>query len=223
LKSGIKSGAAAATSFSGEWFVWESVGVFSAASSFSVLDTVDQWATGFLVKGWLHVLFFDSTSSDEQVKDFQDEDTFDFAGTVSAETFVGDWVDVVESVAVEGQVGFSGTGSWKVSDFPWDATVISGGFFVIDHAAVISVREFLAKVVDAVDRLSVTSSVVVFEVTPATVLVDSVKVVVGQDVRDGSRLWSVGLDETSDVPVGEVGHLFFHGLEAGLGAGNKEG
>jgi len=196
--------------------------VFSAASSFSVLDTVDQWATGFLVKGWLHVLFFDSTSSDEQVKDFQDEDTFDFAGTVSAETFVGDWVDVVESVAVEGQVGFSGTGSWKVSHFPWDATVISGGFFVIDHAAVISVREFLAKVVDAVDRLSVTSSVVVFEVTPATVLVDSVEVITGQDIGDGSWLGSVGFDERSNVSLGEIAHLFSHGLETGIGVASEE-
>jgi hypothetical protein len=197
--------------------------VFSAASSFSVFDTVDQWATGFLVEFWLHVLFFDSTSGDEQVEHFQDEDAFDLAGTVSAETFVGDWVDVVESVAVEGQVGFSGTGAWKVSHFPWDARVVASGCFVIDHAAVVSVRKFLAKVVDSVDRLSVASSVVVFEVTPATVLVDSVKVIFSQNVGDGSRLWSVGFDQTSDVPVGEVGHLFLHGLEAGLGAGDEKG
>ena len=76
--------------------------------------------------------------------------------------------------------------------------------------------------IDTIDRLSVTSSVVVFEVAPATVLVDSVKVILSQNVGDGSRLWSVGLDQTSDVSVGKVGHLFFHGLESGMGVPDKK-
>jgi len=218
LKSSIKSGVTAAASFSGERLVWESVRGFSAASSFSIFDTVDQWATGFLVKSWLHVLFFDSTSSDEQVKNFQDEDTFDFAGTVGAE--FGVWC--VETVAVEDQVGFSGTGTWKVLDFPRNARVVTSVFFKIEHAAIVSVREFLAEVVDTVDWLSVASSVVVFEVTPATVLVESLEVFWVEDVRDGSWLGSVGFDERSNVSLGEIAHLFSHGLETGIGVASEE-
>jgi hypothetical protein len=191
----------------------------SAASSFSIFDTVDQWATGFLIKFWLHVLFFDGTSSDEQVEHFQGEHTFDFAGTVGAE--VGVWC--VETVAVEDQVGFSGTGAWKVLNFPRNARVVTSAFFKIEHAAIVPVREFLAKVVDTVERLSVASSVVVFEVTPATVLVESLEVFWVEDVRDGSWLGSVGFDERSNVSLGEVGHLFFHGLETGIGAGHEKG
>ena len=107
-------------------------------------------------------------------------------------------------------------------NFPWNARVVARGFFVVEHAAVVAVREFLAKMIDTIDRLSVTSSVVVFEVAPATVLVDSVKVILSQNVGDGSRLWSVGLDQTSDVSVGKVGHLFFHGLESGMGVPDKK-
>lgn len=194
----------------------------TAASPFSIFNTVDQRTTGFLVEGWLLELFVDGTSGDEQVEYFQDEDTFDFASTVSAESGVVDWVDVVESVAVEDQVRFSGTGTWQVLYLPWDARVVSSGFFVIEHAAIVTVGEFLAKVIDTVDWFSVTSSVVVFEVAPATVLVDSVKVISGEDIRDSSRLWSVGLDQRSDVSVGEVVHLVFHGLEAGMGVPDKE-
>ena len=196
--------------------------MFSATSSFGVLDTVDQRATGFLIEFWLHVLFFDSTSSDEQVEYFQDEDALDFAGTVGAEAGVSDRVDVVETVAVEDQVGLSGTGTWKVSHFPWNARVVTRGFFVVEHAAIVSVGEFLAKVIDTVDWLSMTSSVVVFEVAPATVLVYSFKVFSGEDVGDGSRLWLVGLNQRSNVSVGEVVHLFLHGLETGMGVPDEK-
>jgi len=153
--------------------------VVTAASPFGIFNTVDQRTTGFLIEGWLLKLFVDGTSGDEQVEYFQDEDTFDFAGTVSAESGVVDWVNVVESVAVEDQVRFSGTGTWQVLYLPWDARVVSSGFFVIEHAAIVTVSEFLAKVIDTVDWFSVTSSVVVFEVAPATVLVDSVEVFTG--------------------------------------------
>ena len=182
MKSGIKSGVTAATSFSRKRLVWESVWVDSAARSFRIFDTVDQWATGFLVKGWLHVLLVDSTSGDEQVEYFQNEDTFDLAGTVGAES----GVDVVETVAVEGQVDFSGTGTWQVLDCPRNARVVTSGFFEVEHAAIVTVSKFLAKVIDSVDWLSVASSVVVLEVTPASVLVDSVEVIAGQDIGDDS-------------------------------------
>jgi len=164
-------------------------------------------------------LFVDSTSGDEQVEYFQNEDTFDLAGTVGAES----GVDVVETVAVESQVDFSGTGTWKVLNFPRNARVVTSGFFEVKHAAIVTVSEFLAKVIDSVDWFSVTSSVVVFKVTPATVLVDSVKVITGQDIGDGSWLGSVGFDERSNVSLGEVFHLVFHGLETGIGAGHEEG
>jgi hypothetical protein len=222
LKSGIKSGTTAATSFSRQWFVWEPVWVVTAASPFGIFNTVDQRTTGFFVKRGLRVLLVNGTSSDKQVKHFQYKNTFNFADTVSAESGVGDWVNVVKSVAVKNQVRFSGTGTWQVLYFPWNARVVSSGFFVIEHAAIVTVSEFLAKVIDTVDWFSVTSSVVVFEVAPATVLVDSVKVITGEDIRDSTRLWSVGLDQRSDVSVGEVVHLVFHGLEAGMGVPDKE-
>jgi hypothetical protein len=218
LKSGIKSGVTAATSFSRKRLVWESVWVDSAARSFRIFDTVDQWATGFFVKGWLHVLLVDSTSGDEQVEYFQNEDTFDLAGTVGAESRV----DVVKTVAVEGQVDFSGTSTWQVLDFPRNARVVTKGFFEVEHAAIVTVSKFLAKVIDSVDWLSVASSVVVLEVTPASVLVDSVEVIAGQDIGDGSWLGSVGFDERSNVSLGEVAHLFFHGLETGIGVAGEE-
>jgi len=91
----------------------------------------------------------------------------------------------------------------------------------VEHAAVITVGKLLAKVVDSVDRLSVASPVVVLKVAPAAVLVDSVKVVSSKDIRNRSRLRSVGLDQRSDVSVGEVVHLVLHGLEAGLGAAGQ--
>jgi len=223
LEGGVKSLSTAASSLSRKWFVWESVWVFTTTSSFGIFDSVNQWATGFLVKSWLLVLFVNGTSSDEQVEDFQDEDTFDFASTVGAEVGVSDWVDSVESVAVEDQVGFSGTGSWEVLNFPWDARVVSGGFFEIEHATVITIGQFFTEVIDTVDWFSVTSSVVVFKVAPATVLVDSVEVFAGENIGDGSWLRSVGLDQRSNVPVGQFVHLVFHGLEAGLGEPDEEG
>jgi len=153
--------------------------VVTAASPLSIFNTVDQWTTGFLVESGLLKLFINGTSSDEQVKHFQDEDTFDFAGAVGTESGVGDWVNVVESVAVEDQVRLTGTGTWQVLHLPWDARVVTSAFFIVKHAAIITVSEFFAKVIDSVDWFSVTSSVVVFEVAPATVLVDSVEVFTG--------------------------------------------
>jgi len=191
LEGGVKSLSTAASSFSGKWFVWESVWVITTASSFGIFNSVNQWASGFFVKGWLLVLFVNGTSSDEQVEYFQDEDTFDFAGAVSAE--LGVWI--VETVAVEDQVRFSGTGTWKVLNFPWHTRVVSGGLFEIEHATVITVSQFLTEVIDTVDWFSVTSSVVVFKVAPASVLVDSVKVFTGEDVGDGSWLRSVGFNQ----------------------------
>jgi hypothetical protein len=195
LKSGVKGLTAAASSFSGEWFVWESVWVFTAASPFGVFNTVDQWATDFFVEVWLHVLFVDLTTGNEQVEYFQDENTFDFAGTVGAESGVVDWVNVVESVAVKDQVRLTSSSTWKVLDFPWNARVVSGEFFKVEHAAIVTISKFFTEVINSVNWFSVTSSVVVFEVAPATVLVDSVKVIAGEDIRNGSWLRSVSLDQ----------------------------
>jgi len=153
--------------------------VVTAASPFSVFNTFLKRATGFLVESGLHELLVNGTSGDEQVEYFQDEDTFDFTSAVGAESGVGDWVNVVESVAVEDQVRLTGTGTWQVLHLPWDARVVTSAFFVIKHAAIITVSEFFTEVIDTVDWFSVTSSVVVFEVAPATVLVDSVEVVTG--------------------------------------------
>lgn len=195
--------------------------MITAASSLSVLNTVLEWAAGLLVECGLAEGWIDHTSSDKQVERFQDEHALDLASTVLAESGVSDWVDVVESVAVEDQVALSGTGTWKVLDFPWYARVVSGGLLDVQHAAVVAIVQLLAKVIDTVDWLSVTSSVVVLKVAPAGVLVESVKVVLAEDVTDGSWLRSVGLDEGSDVSVGEVIHLILHGLEASVGVPNQ--
>jgi len=190
LKSSIKSLGSTAASFSRKWFVREPVWVFSATSSFSVFNTVLKWAMNFFVKTVaLTEVFIDSTTGDEQVESPQNKHTFDFTGAVLTESGVVDWVNVVESVAVENQVSLSGTSSWQVLNFPRDARVVSGQFFVVDHATVVSVGELFTDVIDTVEWFSVTSSVVVFEVAPASVLVDSVKVVAGKNVGDGSIDW----------------------------------
>jgi hypothetical protein len=222
LKSGIKSSSTAAASFSRQWFIREPVWVVTTASSFSIFDTINQWTTGFLIKSWLHELFINGTTSDKQVKHFQHKNTFDFTSTVLAESSVSNWVNVVKSVTVKNQVRLTSTSSWKVLNFPWHTTVVTSLFFVVEHATVITISKFLTEMIDTVDWFSVTSSVVVFKVAPATVFVDSVEIVTGEDVRDGSRLWSIGFDQRSNVPVGEVVHLVFHGLEAGMGVSDKK-
>jgi len=163
-----------------------------------------------------------STSTDKQVESFQNEQTFDFASAVGTESSLGVCVYIVESVADKVQVRFSGTSSWKVLDFPWDTTVITSSGFEVHHAAIITIVQFLAKVIDSVDWFTVASAVVFFKVAPASVLVEFVKVVTGEDIRDSSWLWLVGLDQRSDVSVGEFVHLVFHGLEPGLGESSEE-
>jgi len=221
LESGVVGLTAAAASLSAERLVWESVWHITAAGSLGVLDTILERAAGLLVEGWLHELWVDNATGNEQVEHFQDEHALNLAGAVLAEAGVGDWVNVVETVAVEDEVGFSGTGTWQVLHFPWHARVVSGDLLNIHHAAVITIVQLLAEVVDTVDWLTVASAVVALKVAPASILVESIEVFFGEDVTDGSWLWSVGLDERSDVSVGEIVHLLLHGLEAGLGKPNQ--
>jgi len=163
------------------------------------------------------------TSSNEQVKSSQNKNTFDFASAVSTESGVSDWVDSVESVTVENQVVFSGTGSWEVSYLPWDARVVSSEFFVINHATIVSISQFFTNVIDSVQWFTVTSSVVVFKVAPTSVLVDSVKVVAGENVGDGSVDWSTGFHESSNVSVDHVREISFHVGKSGLGDSGQNG
>jgi len=100
--------------------------VVTAASPLTVLDTILERATDLLVKSGLREGLVNGTSSNKQVEHLQDEDTLDLAGTVGAEAGVGDWVDVVESVAVEDEVGLSGSGTRQVLDLPWHARVVAG-------------------------------------------------------------------------------------------------
>ena len=164
-------------------------------------------------------MVFDLASGNKQVEHFQSEKTFDLAGAVCAKS----GVDVIESVAVENEVGLTGTGARKVLHFPWNTRIITGGLLEIEHAAIVTIREFFAKVVDPADRFTMSSSVIVLEVTPATVLVDSIEVIVGEDVGDGSWLRSVGFDQRSNVPVGQVLHLILHRLETGMGIADEKG
>jgi len=222
LKGSVISGTTAAASLTRERFERESVWVLAAAGSLSVLDTVLEGTAKLLIERWLAELLVDLTAGNKQVEHFQNEDALDLASTVLAEAGTRDWVDVVEAVAIEHQVVLTGTGAWEVLDFPWYARVVASEVLKVQHAAVVAVGQLLAEVVNSIDWLSVTSSVVVLEVAPAAVLVDSVKVFAGEDVTDGPWLWSVGLDQRSDVPVGEVGHLVLHSLKSGMGVANQK-
>jgi len=195
---------------------------FAAASSLGVLDTVFEWATGFLIELWLHVLWINGTTSNEQVERFQDKHALDLASAVLAESGLGGLIDWVESVAVEDQVGFSSSGAWQVLHRPWHASVVASSIFKIEHAAVIAIMQLLAKMIDTVDWLSFTSSMIFLKVAPASVLVESIKVLASENLTDSSGLRSIGLDKRSDISVCEITHLIFHGLKAGIGVANQE-
>merc|ERR1712048_1379119 len=84
-------------------------------------------------------------------------------------------------------------------------------------------RPIFTNMIDSVQWFTVTSSVVVFKVTPTSVLVDSVEVVSGENIGDGSVHWGSGFDKSSDVSVGHSGKIFFHGGKSGFGDSSQNG
>ena len=66
----------------------------------------------------------------------------------------------------------TGTGTWVVSNFPWDARFAGG--FRVQNGALVSVSQSFAESIDFVDWGTFTSSNVIVEVAPASVLVEGV-------------------------------------------------
>ena len=148
-------------------FEWKSVWV-SAAARFLAGNTFDSgfdWAT-FVVAGIETVVVsvavvVDLGSGKEKGEKTVNELTFDGAS-------VSGTVVVVQGVARVSEVD-TGTGSWVVDGFPWDARFTGG--FGIDYGALVSVSESFAESIDFIDWGTFTSANVVVEVAPASVLV----------------------------------------------------
>ena len=150
-------------------FKWKSVWV-SAAAGFLAGNTFDSgfdWAT-FVVAGIETVVVsvgvvIDLGSGQEESEETVNELTFDGASVSST-------VVVVQGVARVSEVD-TGTGSWVVGDFPWDARFTGG--FGIDDGALVSVTKSLTESIDFIDRGTFTSANVVVEVTPASVFIET--------------------------------------------------
>ena len=69
--------------------------------------------------------------------------------------------------------------------------------------------------INTVQRLPVTASMIVLKVAPTSVLVDTVKVVAGQNVADLTVLRLSVLDEAAHVSVAHVLKVSLHVGEAG--------
>ena len=72
-------------------------------------------------------------------------------------------------LAIGESVG-SGTLTWLVSYFPWDARFTGG--FGIDDGALVSVGESFAESVEFINRGTFASANVIVEVTPASVFIE---------------------------------------------------
>jgi len=151
-------------------FEWKSVWVSTAASLFTgnSFDTWFDWAS-FTMAGIESVavsvgVVVDLGSRKEVGKERVNELSFD--GTSHSGAVFG-----VQLVARGFQVN-SGSGSWVVGDFPWH-TRFTGGFGV-DDGALVSISQSFAESVDFVDWGTFTSSNVIIEVAPASVLVELV-------------------------------------------------
>jgi len=178
-------------------FEWESVWVSTAASFFSgdTFDTWFDWAS--FVVAWVESVVvsvgvvINLRSRQEEGKQRINKLSFD--GTSKSGTVIG--VQVVTRIS---QVD-SGTGTWLVSNFPWDARFASG--FRVQDGALVSVSQSFAKSIDFVDWGTFTSSNVIVEVAPASVLVEGVDGV--SDVSGESSEGTVS-DKSKDLSVDAV-------------------
>jgi len=187
LKGGVVGGSSATRSLAREWLVRESVGMFAATSSFGVLDSILERTVYFLVETvGLHILFVDKPASDKKIESSKYKHSFNFARAILAKAGISGLVDWVESIAVKHQIGLSGAGARKVPYCPWDASVIARSLLEINHATIVAIVKLLAHVVDSSERFAFASSVIVLEVAPASVFVDSVKVFLVENLGDSS-------------------------------------
>jgi len=167
----VVSPGSAASSVTVQSFEWESVWVSTAASFFSgdTFDTWFDWAS--FVVAWVESTGVVSVGVVINLGSRQEEgkqriNKLSFDGTSKSGTVIG--VQVVTRIS---QVD-SGTGTWLVSNFPWDARFASG--FRVQDGALVSVSQSFAKSIDFVDWGTFTSSNVIVEVAPASVLVEGV-------------------------------------------------
>jgi len=167
-KLSVVGSSTATGSVSVKSFEWKSVWV-SATASFlagNTFDTGFNWATFVMASiesaGVVSVsVVIDLRSRQKKSEKTVNELTFNSA-SVSG-TFV-----VVQGNARVSEVD-TGTGTWLVGDFPWDARFTGG--FGINDGALVSVSESFAESVDFIDWGTFTSANVVVEVAPASVLV----------------------------------------------------
>jgi len=168
-KLGVVSPGTATGSVTVQSFEWKSVWVSTAASFLAgnSFDTWFDWAS-FVVAGIKSVVVsvgvvVDLGSRKEKSEERINKLSFD--GTSVSGTVFG--VQVVTRVS---QVD-SSSGSWVVRNFPWD-TRFAGGFGVND-GALVSISQSFTESIDFVDWGTFTSSNVIVEVAPASVLIES--------------------------------------------------
>ena len=148
-------------------FEWKSVWVSTATSFFSgnSFDTWFDWAS--FVVAWVESVVvsvgvvIDLGSRQEKSEERINKLSFD--GASVSGTFV-----IVQGDARVSQVN-TGTGTWLVSNFPWDARFASG--FRVQDGALVSISQSFAKSIDFVDWGTFTSSNVIVEVAPASVFI----------------------------------------------------
>merc|ERR1712156_255445 len=166
----VVSPGTATSSVTVQSFEWKSVWVSTAASFFSgdTFDTWFDWAS--FVVAWVEsVLVSVGVVVDLRSRKKKSEERINklsFDGTSVSGTVFG--VQVVTRVS---QVD-SSSGSWVVRNFPWD-TRFAGGFGVND-GALVSISQSFTESIDFVDWGTFTSSNVIVEVAPASVLVEGV-------------------------------------------------
>jgi hypothetical protein len=170
-KLSVVGPASATSSVTIKSFEWKPVWVATAARFFSgnTFDSSFDWATG--ISGWVEVgvvvsvgVVGDWGSGDQESEQVINKDTFDGAGSGGA---VIGWVVGLAT----GESVWTLAGTWSVVDFPWNARAALG--LTIDDGALVSVGKSFAESIDLVDRGTFTSSNVVVEVAPASVLVQS--------------------------------------------------
>jgi len=178
-------------------FEWKSVWVSTAASFFSgdTFDTWFDWAS--FVVAWVEsVVVSVSVVIDlgsRQEKSEQRVNKLSFDGASVSGTVFG-----VQAVTRVSQVD-TGSGTWLVRNFPWNARFTGG--FGIDDSALVSISQSFAKSVDFVDWGTFTSSNVIIKVAPASVLVEGVDGV--SDVSGESSEGTVS-DKSKDLSVDAV-------------------
>jgi len=178
-------------------FEWKSVWISTTASFFSrnTFDTWFDWAS--FVVAWVKSVVVSVgiiiNLRSGQEKSEQRINKLSFDGTSVFGTVIS-----VQGVARVPQVD-TGTGTWLVGNFPWNARFTGG--FRVQNGALVSVSQSFAKSIDFIDWGTFTSSNVIIKVAPASVLVEGVDGV--SDVSGESSEGAVS-DKSKDLSVDAV-------------------